>query len=185
MYGESYLSALLRQSYLIDQPANRRVATNDLHTVSRREMAIPPRRGRLKNKSAALEFRSCPVVVPSSNRRTGDWRSRADVSGATQVCLEGSKSLPCSCGGLTCGVPAMRQPGALPARCASWCSAQPASIALAHRSFSVSFGATWLLPFKVQFSTDGVVYSTRPALPPRHWSAACRIPLLALPPEGT
>ena len=99
MYGESYLSGLLRQSYLIDQPANRRVATNDLHTVSRRRMAVPSRRGRLKNKSAALEFRSCPVVVPSSNRRTGDWRSRADVSGATQVCLEGSKSLPCSCGG--------------------------------------------------------------------------------------
>ena len=121
MYGESYLSALLRQSYLIDQPANRRVATNDLHTVSRRRMAVPSRRGRLKNKSAALEFRSCPVVVPSSsvsNRRTGDWRSRADVSGATQVCLEGSKSLPCSCGGLTCGVPAVRQPGALPACCA-------------------------------------------------------------------
>lgn len=118
MYGESYLSALLRQSYLIDQPANRRVATNDLHTVSRRRMAVPSRRGRLKNKSAALEFRSCPVVVPSSNRRTPDLRSRADVSGATQVCLEGSKSLPCSCGGLTCGVPAVRQPGALPACCA-------------------------------------------------------------------
>lgn len=75
MYGESYLSALLRQSYLIDQPANRRVATNDLHTVSRRRMAVPSRRGRLKNKSAALEFREprvlscCGAELEPSHRR--------------------------------------------------------------------------------------------------------------------
>jgi hypothetical protein len=118
MYGESYLSALLRQSYLIDQPANRRVATNDLHTVSRRRMAVPSRRGRLKNKSAALEFRSW---LSWCRART----VAQEIGGPGPMCRAPRKSawkvpspFPVAVGGLTCGVPAMRQPGALPACCA-------------------------------------------------------------------